>query len=91
MPTTPLSPERLAQALAQAIREVTAAEIDKLARTLAEPRDSSVELRGSRGTVLTNPCRPRSCTENAPSPVAKLPRSPRLSGPGRRTNRPFTP
>ena len=41
MPTTPLSPERLAeaQALAQAIREATAAEIDELARTLLTTED----------------------------------------------------
>jgi hypothetical protein len=36
MPFTPLSPEKLAdaKALAQAIREATAADIDELARTL---------------------------------------------------------
>ena len=41
MPTTPLSPEKLAeaQALAQAIREATAAEIDELARTLVVTDD----------------------------------------------------
>jgi hypothetical protein len=41
MPSTPLSPERLAeaQALAQAIREATAAEIDELARTLVTTAD----------------------------------------------------
>lgn len=41
MPTPPLSPERLAeaQALAQAIREATAAEIDQLARTLVTTAD----------------------------------------------------
>ena len=44
MPTTPLSPERLAeaQALAQAIREATAAEIDELARTLVTTADGDL-------------------------------------------------
>jgi hypothetical protein len=42
MPSTPLSPEKLAQAqvLANAIREATAAEIDELARTLVATDDS---------------------------------------------------
>jgi hypothetical protein len=41
MPSTPLSPERRAeaQALAQAIREAPAAEIDELARTLVTTAD----------------------------------------------------
>ena len=41
MPSTPLSPEKAAdaQALAQAIREATAAEIDELARTLVGTDD----------------------------------------------------
>lgn len=44
MPTTPLSPERLAeaQALAQAIREAAAAEIDELARTLVTTEDRAL-------------------------------------------------
>jgi hypothetical protein len=42
MPTTPLSPEKLAQAeaLAGAIREAAAAEVDELARTLVATDDS---------------------------------------------------
>ena len=42
MPSTPLSPEKLAQAqvLANAIREATVAEIDELARTLVATDDS---------------------------------------------------
>jgi hypothetical protein len=41
MPSTPLSPDKLAeaQALAQAIREATDAEIDELARTLVATDD----------------------------------------------------
>jgi hypothetical protein len=42
MPSTPLSPEKLAdaQALAQAIREAAADEIDELARTLVSTDDA---------------------------------------------------
>lgn len=42
MPSTPLPPEKLAdaQALAQALREATAAEIDELARTLVATDDT---------------------------------------------------
>ena len=42
MPSTPLSPDQLADAtaLAQAIREATAAEIDELARTLVATADT---------------------------------------------------
>jgi hypothetical protein len=42
MPSTPLSAEKLAdvQALAQAIREATEAEIDELARTLVATDDT---------------------------------------------------
>jgi hypothetical protein len=44
MPSTPLSPEKLAdaRALAQAIREATDAEIDQLARTLVATDDQHV-------------------------------------------------
>jgi hypothetical protein len=42
MPSTPLSPEKLdqAQALAKAIREATAAELEELARVLVATDDS---------------------------------------------------
>jgi hypothetical protein len=42
MPSTPLSPEKLdqAQALAQAIREATAVELEELARVLVATDDS---------------------------------------------------
>jgi hypothetical protein len=42
MPSTPLSPEKLAdaKALAQAIREATESEIDELARTLVATDDT---------------------------------------------------
>jgi len=42
VPATPIPPEKLAdvQALAQAIREATAAEIDELARTLVATDDT---------------------------------------------------
>ncbi len=42
MPSLPLSPEKLAdaKALAQAIREATAADIDELARTLVATDDT---------------------------------------------------
>lgn len=42
MPSTPLPPDKLAdvQALAQAIREAAAAEIDELARTLVATDDT---------------------------------------------------
>jgi len=44
MPSTPLSPEKLAeaQALAQAIREATGAEIDQIAQTLVATGDADL-------------------------------------------------
>ncbi len=58
MPSTPLSPEKLAdaKALAQAIREATDAEIEELARTLASistvrPRPNSGIRRSSKANA----------------------------------------